>query len=83
MLHGEGYAVGHSEASRLSGEKSLGVIQDLRREDAGGVFGGSQKFEGEVDSIIGLQGAQVVASQCVGVICKLEETISIGGRHSG
>ena len=83
MLHGEGDVVGHSEASRLSGEKSLGVIQDLRHEHAGSVFGGSQKVEGEVDSIIGLQGAQVVASQCVRVICKLEEAISVGGRNGG
>ena len=83
MLHGEGNAICHSEASRLSGEKSLGAVQDLRHENAGGVFSGPQEFEGEVDSIIGLQVDQAVASQCVGIICKLEEAISVGGRNGG
>ena len=83
MLHGEGDVVGHSEASRLSGEESLGVVQDLRHEHAGGVFGGPQEIEGEVDPVIYLQVAQVVASQCVGIVCQLEEGISICGRNCG
>ena len=62
MLHGEGDAVGHSEASRLRGEGGPSVVQNLRHEHAGGIFGGPQEVEGEVDSIIGLQGAKVVAS---------------------
>ena len=59
------------------------MIQELSHEYAGGVFGGPQEVKGEVDSIIGLQSPEVVASQCVGVVCQREEGISVGGRNCG